>query len=49
MAHDLGADLHEFFPQAGQRPLLNSRRPHSSLDRITPDQAYFPSSQLAAA
>jgi len=32
MAHDLGADLHEFFPQAGQRPLLDrlgqSQRPH---------------------
>ena len=27
----------------------NSRRPHSSLDRLTPDQAYFPSSQLAVA
>ena len=32
MAHDLGADLHEFFPQAGQRPLFyrlrQSQRPH---------------------
>ena len=27
----------------------NSRRPHSSLDRLTPDQAYVPSSHLAAA
>ena len=26
MAHDLGADLHEFFPQAGQRPLLDRLR-----------------------
>lgn len=23
MAHDLGADLHEFFPEVGQRPLLD--------------------------
>src|SRR6266568_3870976 len=32
MAYDLGADLHEFFPQARQRPLLDrlrqSQRPH---------------------
>ena len=32
MAHDLGADLHELFPQASQRPLLDclrqSQRPH---------------------
>jgi transposase InsO family protein len=27
----------------------NSRRPHSGLDRLTPDQAYFPSPQLVAA
>jgi putative transposase len=30
--------------------LYNSRRPHSSLDRQTPDQAYFtPLPQIAAA
>ena len=32
MAHDLGADLDELLPQAGQRPLLDrlrqSQRPH---------------------
>src|SRR5450759_4801768 len=26
MAHDLGADLHQFLPQAGQRPLLDHHR-----------------------
>src|SRR6266536_148154 len=34
MAHDLGADLHEFFSQARQRPLLDrlrqSQRPHEA-------------------
>ncbi len=32
MAHDLGSNFDEFFPQAGQRPLLDrlrhSQRPH---------------------
>ena len=35
---------------AGYFSFYNARRPHSSLDRQTPDQAYFmPLPQLAAA
>ena len=35
---------------AGYFSFYNSRRPHSSLDRQTPDQAYFtPLPQIAAA
>ena len=47
-AYDSVAEAREFARQVFG--FYNSRRPHSSLDRQTPDQAYFtPLPQLAAA
>jgi hypothetical protein len=40
MAHHFGADLHEFFPQAGQRPLFDRLRPMALQAPSKPENAF---------